>query len=374
MKALAKHYGHEIVWADRPTATIATTLGSPSSIKQVQLRSAFDGCDVLLLQRQTSPVILDFAHRAKQQGIAVLVEFDDSFHDIPASNPNSKVFDKAMQETMKGFIKMADHCIVSTPELKDAYSHLNENISVCYNAIDDEWFDKISPKEIMGEPQRAGQIRIGYAGSSTHYGDFQMIATPIYKILKNNPQVRMVFVGGGQMPGIQKRSAMMTILPETVWPQCEFFPGTDSDPTYQPGDDETKLASVRYYKRIQEADIDIHIAPLTPCSFNACKSELKAIQAGALGSPIVVSRFGPYKRYADEGPAGIVASCYDAKEWRSTLEALIGSAFMRKELASNNYNHVKRHHLSSHKVSQWNDVLQRVKTKERSNAEEATTA
>lgn len=354
--ALAEKYGHSVAFADNTGQTIARPIGTPSAIKQMKLTSIFEDADIIVLQRQTNPKVLQFVHHAHASGQKIIFELDDNISALPTTNPNAKEYGsgKPATKTMLEFMRLADRCIVSTPELAEEYRKYNPHISICYNAIADQQFHRIAPVEIRGTPKREGEIRIGYAGSTTHQGDFAVMMSALVKIMQANPEVRMVFIGHD----------MRLMMPESVIRRCEFA-GSTASPENLTGEqlgDHSMLSSVKYYDLIKASDLDIQIAPLANLTFNRSKSYLKVMEAGAMGIPIVCSRFGPYRQYQDEAPEGIpvVASCVDVREWRSTLEYLIGSALFRRQIAQANLKYVQRHHLMSQKVDQWAEAVDQV--------------
>lgn len=239
------------------------------------------------------------------------------------------------------------------PELAEKYKALNRNISVCYNAIDDVQFSRIAPAEISGELKRPPEVRVGYAGSSTHIGDLQSIMTPLCKVMRKDGRVKLIFVG----------SDMRLQMPMDLIGQCEYAGATVTEPGFNSSKlgDQSLLASVRYLDLIRSADLDIQIAPLASTVFNRSKSELKLLEAAILGTTAVCSNFGPYRRYLDSAPSGVpvAAGCSDPNEWKSTLRLLIGSAMMRQQIAQANYEFVRDNHLVSQKVHQWAEAIEK---------------
>jgi glycosyltransferase involved in cell wall biosynthesis len=79
------------------------------------------------------------------------------------------------------------------------------------------------------------------------------------------------------------------------------------------------------------ARMDIALAPLEMNNvFCRAKSEIKFVEAGALGLPVVASNIDPYRDSMSEGRNGFLAS--DEKEWTQALTALIQDAQLRTDL------------------------------------------
>lgn len=308
--------------------------------------------DVVLVQRQSMPASLANIKVLRQHGVPVLHEFDDDIHSIPTSNPSSGSWGTGKPETLtfEAISRICSGMIVSTPQLVEAYKKFNPNISVCYNAIDDTWLAKMRPQEITGELNREGQIRIGYAGSNTHRADLMTIMKPLVKIMREFPQVRIVFIGDN----------LMTALPHDLWGRVEFA-GATANPEQRKYEDpySETLASHDYYRLIQKSDFDIGIAPLESTTFNSGKSYLKVMQNGMLGIPTIASSHTPYRQYQSEANEKVCILAREDREWYTGLKALVTSAALRKQLAESNLRYVEQSHVISKKVVQWEAALER---------------
>ena len=79
------------------------------------------------------------------------------------------------------------------------------------------------------------------------------------------------------------------------------------------------------------AEADINIAPLAPCATTDAKSEIKWIEAAALGLPSIVSATHRYREALENGVDAFVAAT--PGEWREALEKLIGDPSLRRRMA-----------------------------------------
>jgi glycosyltransferase involved in cell wall biosynthesis len=312
---------------------------------------------VVVFQRQGTPGGLRLLRDVKARGIAVLHEFDDNFHELPPSNPFAVYFDGTpLTRVLEQVCLEADGLLLSTRELADEYLRYNPRTFVCYNAIDDAYFWRLAPQRITGRAKRDGQIRLGYAGSSTHSGDFATIVPALVRVLTAFPQTKLVFIGQNQRDQI----------PEQLWDQTEFLGGTGTDGDLRYDDirmdskTEAGLASVRYYEAVRQADFDIGLAPLMPVTFNRCKSYLKVAEYGALGIPAIASRLGPYMQYQNESREPVVALADSLPEWEAALSALVESQTRRATLAVANLSYVHRAHLISRRIRAWEDSFEAV--------------
>jgi glycosyltransferase involved in cell wall biosynthesis len=76
------------------------------------------------------------------------------------------------------------------------------------------------------------------------------------------------------------------------------------------------------------AKMDIALAPLeTDNIFCRAKSEIKFVEAGALGLPVVASKIDPYRGSMSDGRNGFLAT--GEKEWTQALLSLVQDSQLR---------------------------------------------
>ena len=77
--------------------------------------------------------------------------------------------------------------------------------------------------------------------------------------------------------------------------------------------------------------MDIALAPLEPDNiFCRAKSEIKFLEAGALGVPVIASEIGPFKDAITRGEDGLLAS--STQDWSDALSSLIEQPPRRHDL------------------------------------------
>lgn len=81
------------------------------------------------------------------------------------------------------------------------------------------------------------------------------------------------------------------------------------------------------------------LAPLTSNVFNACKSNLKVLEAGAAGIPILASAVLPYLNGLDNG---MVVYASSAEEWKTKIFQLSMSESMREDYGTQLAQHVRQ--------------------------------
>lgn len=263
--------------------------------------------DLILAQRQHSPEAVRLLRRAVDRGKTVIYEIDDWLHGIPEDNPARALFPPG-SVALQGIIELLRHAsgvTVSTPELAEIYRPLNPNLAVLPNRLD------LGIRNWSTPPPDRDRSRpvLGWAGGATHVGDLPLIQEPIRRLLRRYPEIRF---GLMSTPGLAR-------WVEESW-------GIDNGRLllipYQPFRDYPQAL----------ARFDIGLAPLRSHRFNCAKSDLKVLEYGAWGLPVVASAVAPYQRTLEEGRTGFLAA--SAEEWEEKLARLIESPALRDEIGA----------------------------------------
>lgn len=191
-------------------------------------------------------------------------ECDDDLFNIPEWNFAHPFYAKN-GDIIKQIISEFTGCTVSTPYLKKLYSPYNKNIRVIPNHL---------PKFIWGDSafkeQKHNKVRICYPGSFNHFdatsnkGDFDQ--SLIDFIENTTDKYQWVFVGGIPLQ-LKNNKDIESYGWQTVFEYPNF---------------------------IKNLDVDIMLAPLEDNEFNKSKSNIKALEATALGIPLICSNIEPY--------------------------------------------------------------------------------
>nr|WP_113866683.1 glycosyltransferase [Brenneria salicis]NMN91184.1 GT2 family glycosyltransferase [Brenneria salicis ATCC 15712 = DSM 30166]RBP62288.1 GT2 family glycosyltransferase [Brenneria salicis ATCC 15712 = DSM 30166]RLM30533.1 hypothetical protein BHG07_10100 [Brenneria salicis ATCC 15712 = DSM 30166] len=212
--------------------------------------------DVIIAQLAYGPHMPQIVKRYRQYTHAhIVAEFDDYILNIPINSGNRKNF---LQERIKNFrraLESVDWVVVSTPALADAYSAYHSDIRVACNRLPVSWWKGLNSLRRQGR-----KPRIGWAGGSSHRGDLMLLRSVI-KELEN--EVEWVFMG---------------MKPEGI--QCEFHAGVP----------------IEYYpQKTASLNLDLALVPLEYNQFNECKSNLRLLELGACGIPVICTDIEPYR-------------------------------------------------------------------------------
>ena len=239
-------------------------------------------------------------------GKVVIYETDDLLTDIPDFNPARMLINA--NEWHYALIQRSNGRIVSTEQLGEALAVV-ENTHVVHNGIDPTMWRMALPVQ---PPSPDQPVRILWAGGNTHAGDLKLIVDPIRRIIKHYG-TKAVFVFVGFMPEeFQDRNDSQRVA--QAWQRyVQYAPPV-------------KIWSWPSY--LAKAGCHIALAPLVKHPFNESKSELKVLEAWALGLPIICSNVAPYKRAVTDGVDGYLVG-NDPVEWKAKLTNLILSAEKR---------------------------------------------
>lgn len=240
--------------------------------------------------------MIDFIGVALATGKPVIVDMDDNFKLIPPENPAYSIIGRGNLDYVTALYNMIKSVTMLTapkPEILTAYERYGEVIPNGWDEENELW--KVDNVE------RDGFINIGWAGTTTHRQDFQLVLPALKQILSEREDVRVV-IGGD--PAIYNE----------FWEFSErkklFLVGTPYE---------------RY--PLMFAFWDMLLAPLEDTEFNRYKSDIKLVEAGARGIPWIASPLPQYERWAT---GGILTP---DSGWIGSLMALIDNGEFRQSLA-----------------------------------------
>jgi hypothetical protein len=146
--------------------------------------------DIVFMQRPCRNEDLQIAQMTKDNHKPLWVDYDDDLFTVQSDNPSYLVYNQpAIKKNITALLTMADVVTVTTEALKTAYSHLNKNIIVCPNGIDD---DLIKDHEL---PKGSRKDTIMWRGSQTHERDLMSVADSVLKIAKAFDTFKWSFIG-----------------------------------------------------------------------------------------------------------------------------------------------------------------------------------
>lgn len=198
------------------------------------------------------------AYRKLLPDLFMVFELDDLKTDMPQKNPHARTMYRDIRKRLRKALGYCDRMIVSTESLADAYGKYVDDIVVVPNTIDiTRWKDAVSQR------QRGARPRVGWAGAQQHHGDLALLHEVVRELAG---EVEWVFFG---------------MCPKELRPWIsEFHEGVKFE------DYPAKLASM---------NLDLALAPLEHNKFNEAKSNLRLLEYGIMGWPVVATDIYPYQ-------------------------------------------------------------------------------
>jgi hypothetical protein len=232
--------------------------------------------DTVVLQRQMGPSQRDRVKEMKELSSAFRVfELDDYLTHIPVKSAHYKTMKTPdLPKNLRKALGMVDRFVVSTEPLAEQMSHLHSDIRVIKNRLPVDWWGSLTPSErrVSKKP------RVGWGGGSSHRGDLELIADVIRDLAD---EVEWVFLG---------------MCPEKLRPYVHDF--------------QYGVQIELYPEKMASLNLDLALAPLEDNIFNACKSNLRLMEYGACGFPVVCSDIICYR---DDLPVTRVKNRY--RDW-----------------------------------------------------------
>ncbi len=269
---------------------------------------------------------------------AIIYETDDNHFQIRQWNgyyPDVQ----AELPLIERMAKRADLVTVSTGPIKDAYSHLNDNIRVIKNAIDPSIYTTSSPLSTAGE----GRPRVVYYGSTARMRDYGGFPSGV----------------GGKWEGGYAGKAIEDLRKELWNVFIGVNPGTEH--VVAPFFDEAfqYIENIKQFSEVlTRSNPDIGIAPLVGDSFDRCKSELHWLEYSMVGAAFVGQKFkygeAPYSMVR-HGVDGLLAK--GRQEWYDAIKSLVRSKDLREQLAGAAKERVLKEYNYKDRAKEWADAF-----------------
>ncbi|PWB33553.1 glycosyl transferase family 2 [Pseudomonas sp. SDI] len=217
--------------------------------------------DVVVLQGRYTEGFVKEIERLKtySKGFCIY-ELDDYVIKVPKKNGHLKHTPRDLEGSLRRGIARCDRLVVSTQPLADALADTHHDIRVVPNMLAERlWTHLRSQRRTSRKP------RIGWGGGTSHTGDLEVIAE-VVKTLAH--EVEWVFFG---------------MCPPELRPYLhEFHP---------------PVALELYPAKLASLNLDLALAPLEYHIFNDCKSNLRLLEYGACGYPVIVTDTAAYRGY-----------------------------------------------------------------------------
>jgi len=279
----------------------------------------FDDYKIIVLQQPAGLPWLHEIRRLQRNGTKVIYEVDDYLHGVHKikSHKSKYAFSKKAMADFEKCMRVCDAMICSTDWLAKKYRAFNDHVYVCKNFIEGHRYQNFQL------PERK-TLNIGWAGGEGHLEVVSAWLPAIANVLDGYPQTRFVSMGL-DIASLLKRPKQCATLP---FVSLENFPAA-------------------------LCNFDIAIAPAGRGGFYAAKSDLRYLETGALGIPLVADPF-VYKDIED-GANGLLAE--DEESAEQCLRQLIELPDSRRAIGRTAREHVLNHRNINGSIEQWEQVF-----------------
>lgn len=253
-------------------------------------------------------------------GKFVIYDLDD---DVTEDNP--KYNKTANRRFALHWLKNAKAITVATNFLKNAIPH-HEKCYVRKNAVPFEKFPDVAVKS-----KNKKVIHLGWLAGVNRIESTDFVLKLLKKLCLKK-KIRFTYFGK-----TEEFYNSLNKIPHLVVDRKPYVPFED------PQD---------FYKTIEQANLDCVINPLPNENFFECKSELKFIETGLLGIPLVTSPRGVFKDIAEKD-----TNCLLAESLHEFEEKVFKSLDRKKEIARNAKNFLKINNNICHERDQYLTLL-----------------
>ena len=272
---------------------------------------------IVVLQQPRGKGWLRLIRGLQEAGVKVVFEVDDYLHGIKHLEDHDfaeKFPNQALSE-YEAAMKACDALIASTEWIRSNYWHFNRNAYLCQNGIDLGRYNLTLPDR--------EKINIGWAGATGHLKAVTPWLQQVAQAMRIDPRLNFVSIGQNFANGFkphfgEERSVCVP------WAAIEQYPSAMTM-------------------------FDIALAPGGPGGWWRGKSDLRWLEAGALGIPIIANpRVYPE---IEDGVTGMIAR--SPNEVMEKLWVLVNDEGLRREIGENARKHVRENRTMTKMREQW---------------------
>jgi glycosyltransferase involved in cell wall biosynthesis len=272
---------------------------------------------------------LEIIKKYHSLGIKVIFDIDDIW-TLPKSHYLSRLYEihNIPAQTVE-ILKNVDLVITTTKHLASKIKKYNKNVEVIPNCLDHE------DEQWKPNKTKSDKIRFGYIAGIFHKEDISILEMPIRKVLRHD--INAQFVLGGYNDNADYNYYEKVMSGGTL---TDKYQRVYSLPVHD------------YGKAYNETDVSL--IPLQSNSFTECKSEIKLLEAGMHGNPVIVSDVLPYNIFPKE--TAIFLNNSDINGWYKAIRNLSKDESMRKEYAESLQKYIEKHY----NINKWTQIRKQI--------------
>ena len=245
-----------------------------------------------IVQRNAIPALQveEFIATAQETGTPYILDLDDYLLDVPKDKDTDGYY-SAYAKFLEKLIRNAAVVTVATLALQESMTAYNDNVVVLENRVSSRLWSDQPRADVNFEPN------ILYMGGPSHGEDLAFALEAITLARKQNPGIRLTVIGISNRNDLPEWVDVVEI-PQEVRSYSAFVP----------------------WLRQNIGTAAIGIAPLLDTSFNRYKSDLKVLDYGALGLPVIASDVESYNPFNKDNINGAVQLASNRSEdWAKVI-------------------------------------------------------
>ncbi len=275
--------------------------------------------DVVVFHSLITDLNLDLIEECKKllPEVFLIYMMDDLIDQVPEKSSAHKKIKRSFRDVkprVRRALSGCDRVIVSTEPLAEFCRDMINDIVVVPNSLENQVWLGMQSKRRQGN-----KLRVGWAGALQHQGDLEMIAEVVQQTAS---EVDWVFMG---------------MCPESIKPYIKEF--------YE------AVPILEYPKALAGLNLDLAIAPLEDNRFNEAKSNLRLLEYGILGWPVICSDVYPYR--------GAPVTCVEnsTEAWVSAIRQAIDNPENLAAQGDTLRAWVKSNYMLENNLQLWLDAL-----------------
>lgn len=231
-----------------------TTFESPSFLELERARP-----DVIISQCRYSKHTVDVLESIRRfSGALRIFELDDYVVQPSAKNDHARRASPERERWLRATVATCDRLVVSTQPLAEALYGMCDDIRVVPNLLAPKMWQSLASQR--GADRKP---RVGWGGGTSHRGDLEIIAEVVRELAD---EVHWVFFG---------------MCPEQLKPYIHEYV--------------SPVGLAAYPQKLASLNLDLALAPLEQSLFNDCKSNLRLLEYGACGYPVIATQTRAYE-------------------------------------------------------------------------------
>lgn len=297
--------------------------------------SKIAGNDICVVQRCCTKPQFEFLKVLRQLHLKVIYDLDDNMWQIPEFNPAAKILGQ-YREGFAACMQWTDLVTVSTKQLAQVVRKYTKGLvnPATGKAIPVVVTENRMDCRLFSAPKRIDGLIVGWAGSSSHAGDLEVMYDGLKECIAEFPEVTFQF--RGMEPAKEMRQygnvqfRLWTPVPE-------------------------------FCLRMPQWGWTVALAPLVDHEFNSSKSCIKMMEAAWCKVPCLASWVDPYDRFTSYDPELRWLLCAGRSNWAPKIRELINDKARRDDLGVRAYNVLRKYYSYDEPHAGWKQALDMVR-------------